>query len=89
MQVTATEAKNRFGYVCSQAKKAPVFVEKDGRVESVILSVEDFEALKSASQNQTASQRQKVFDQNHADWLAEQQQRFDKHGVWCDDLRTW
>ena len=31
MLVTATEAKNRFGYVCAQAKTEPVFVEKDGR----------------------------------------------------------
>lgn len=89
MQVTATEAKNRFGHVCAQAKKAPVFVEKDGRVDSVILSLEAFQALQAASQSQTLAQRQKEFDQNHAEWLAEQQQRFEQHGLWCDDLRTW
>ena len=48
MQVTATEAKNRFGYICAQAKTEPVFIEKDGRIDSVILSVQQFEALKSA-----------------------------------------
>ena len=30
MQVTATEAKNRFGQVCAQAKTAPVIVENEG-----------------------------------------------------------
>ncbi len=28
MRVTATEAKNRFGSLCAQAKREPVFVEK-------------------------------------------------------------
>ena len=37
MQVSATEAKNRFGYICAQAKTEPVFVEKDGRIATVIL----------------------------------------------------
>ena len=50
MPVTATEAKNRFGYFCAQAKREPVFVEKDGRIDSVILSAEHYEALKSAGQ---------------------------------------
>lgn len=36
MQVT--EAKTRFGYVCAQAKAEPVFIEKDGRIDSVILA---------------------------------------------------
>ncbi len=30
MRVTATQAKNRFGAICTQAKTEPVFVEKDG-----------------------------------------------------------
>ena len=89
MQVTATEAKNRFGYVCAQAKVAPVFVEKDGRIDSVILSVQDFEALKAASQSKTLAERQKGFNQTHKAWIAEQNARFEKNGLWCDDLRVW
>lgn len=52
MQVTATEAKNRFGYVCAQAKAKPVFAEKDGRINSVIVSVQDFEAAESGKSTQ-------------------------------------
>lgn len=89
MQVTATEAKNRFGYVCAQAKVAPVFVEKDGRIDSVILSVQDFEALKAASQSKTMAERQKVFNQTHKAWIDEQNARFERNGLWCDDLRVW
>ena len=89
MQVTATEAKNRFGYVCAQAKVQPVFVEKDGRIDSVILSVQDFEALKAASQSKTLAERQKAFNQSHKAWIAAQNARFEKNGLWCDDLRVW
>jgi PHD/YefM family antitoxin component YafN of YafNO toxin-antitoxin module len=89
MQVTATEAKNRFGYVCAQAKTQPVFVEKDGRVDTVILSVQQFEALKAGASKEALKSRQKRFNQDHQAWLDEQNKRFEKHGLWCDDLRVW
>jgi hypothetical protein len=31
VRVTATEAKNRFGSLCAQAKREPVFIEKASR----------------------------------------------------------
>ncbi|OYT92742.1 MAG: prevent-host-death protein [Burkholderiales bacterium PBB3] len=89
MQVTATEAKNRFGYVCAQAKTEPVFVEKDGRVESVILSFQDYEVLTAARAKDSLAARQKAFNENHKAWIEAQNTRFEKHGLWCDDLRVW
>ena len=89
MYVTATEAKNRFGYICAQAKTEPVFVEKDGRIDSVILSVQQFEALKSTAQSSTLAQRQKAFNLTHKAWLEEQNARFEKNGLWNDELRVW
>lgn len=89
MQVATTEAKNRFGYVCAQAKANPVFAEKDGLIDSVILSVQDFEALKAASQPKTLAESQKAFNQTHKAWIDEQNSRFEKNGLWCDDLRVW
>jgi PHD/YefM family antitoxin component YafN of YafNO toxin-antitoxin module len=47
MRVTATEAKNRFGSLCAQAKREPVFVEKAGQLDTVILSAEQYQALKA------------------------------------------
>lgn len=38
MRVTATEAKNRFGSLCAQAKRGPVFVVRAGQLDSVVLS---------------------------------------------------
>ena len=87
MHVTATEAKNRFGAICASAKSGPVFVEKDGRVDTVILSHQEFEALTSAKL--AMPQRKRQFDLDHKEWLNEQNARFEKHGLWCDDMRIW
>ena len=89
MQVTATQAKNRFGAICAQAKTEPVFVEKDGRIDTVIVSAAQFYALQVGSQTETLSQRKALFEESHSAWLAEQNQRFDANGLWCDDMRVW
>jgi len=87
MQVTATEAKNRFGAICASAKSEPVFVEKGGRVDTVILSRQHYEALSAA--NSALPQKKRQFELDHQEWLGEQNARFEKHGVWCDDMRVW
>lgn len=89
MRVTATQAKNRFGAICAQAKTEPVFVEKDGRIDTVILSADQFDALSTSGQRKTLQQQKKTFDQTHKAWIDEQNARFEKHGLWCDDLRVW
>lgn len=89
MQVTATQAKNRFGAICAQAKIAPVFVEKDGRIDTVIVSAHQFAAMQNAAQDQTLVQRKAQFEQTHSAWIAEQNTRFEAHGLWCDELRVW
>jgi PHD/YefM family antitoxin component YafN of YafNO toxin-antitoxin module len=89
MQVTATQAKNRFGAICAQAKTEPVFVEKDGRIDTVILSAKQFLDLLAASQAEPLAQRKARFEQTYCAWLAEQNLRFEVHGLWCDDMRVW
>lgn len=89
MQVTATQAKNRFGAICAHAKTEPVFVEKDGRIDTVIMSVQQFEALNSSAQSQSLVQRQAQFEKTYPAWIAEQNARFETHGLWCDELRVW
>ncbi len=89
MHISATEAKNRFGYVCTQAKRAPVFVEKGGRVESVILSAEEFASLNARAQSATTPNRKAAFETEYSSWLEEADARFDAHGSWCDDVRVW
>lgn len=86
MIVTATDARNRFGALCLQAKEEPVIVEKAGRPDTVLLSWADYQRLTA---ERDAGQRQADFNQRYAGWLAEQNARFDTQGVWNDDLRVW
>ena len=89
MRVTATQAKNRFGAMCTLAKTEPVFVEKDGRIDTVILSADQFDALKAGGQGGSLKQQKKAFDQTYKAWIGERNARFERHGLWCDDLRVW
>lgn len=89
MQVTATEAKNRFGYYCSQAKAEPVIVEKDGRPDTVLVDFEAFQALKAAAQATSMEERRKAFNATYADWISEQNAHFEANGLWCDGQVAW
>jgi prevent-host-death family protein len=89
MQVTATEAKNRFGYFCSQAKAQPVVVEKDGRPDTVLLDYEEYRALKAASEKKSLTQRKKEFNEAHKEWIAEQHRIVEEVGVFGEEYRAW
>jgi len=89
LQVTATEAKNRFGQICAQAKHEPVFIEKSGRIDSVVVSLEQFEALQRNTPSASAAHRRRTFNAQYRDWIAQQNQHFEQHGVWCDGIVAW
>jgi PHD/YefM family antitoxin component YafN of YafNO toxin-antitoxin module len=89
MRVTATEAKNRFGSLCAQAKSEPVFVEKAGQIDTVILSVEQYLALNAQSSKADRAARKKAFEAEFGDWIAAQNARVESHGIPGADLRPW
>ncbi len=90
MQVTATEAKNRFGYYCAQAKSEPVVVEKDGRPDTVLLDFEVFQDLqRQAREPRTLAERHQAFNETYGDWLQAQREDFERCGLWCDGLEAW
>lgn len=89
MRVTATEAKNRFGSLCTQAKREPVFVEKAGRLDTVILSAEQYQALQSGQGRASLAVRRKAFEAEFGDWIAAQNAQFEIHGIPGADLRPW
>ena len=89
MNVTATDAKNRFGQVLEQAQRQPVVIEKAGRPHSVVLSVEQYEALLQARQRGPAANAGKRFYAQYKEWVDEQNQRFEKYGLWNDEFRRW
>lgn len=89
MRVTATEAKNRFGSLSAQAKREPVFVEKAGQLDTVILSAEHYQALQTNRGKAGRAARKKAFEAEFGDWIAAQNARFEAHGVPGADLRPW
>ena len=44
-EITATDAKNRFGQVLEMAQAEPVRIQKNGRDVAVVLSPEQYRAL--------------------------------------------
>ena len=89
MHITATEAKNRFGSICALAKRAPVFVEKAGQIDTVILSADQYRALQ-ANQNQASpAARKKEFESELGDWIAAQNTWVENQGIPGADLRPW
>jgi PHD/YefM family antitoxin component YafN of YafNO toxin-antitoxin module len=89
MQITATEAKNRFGSICAHAKVAPVFVEKAGQIDTVILSADHYRALQANQNNTSLATRKKEFENEFGDWIAAQNSWVEKNGIPGADLRPW
>jgi prevent-host-death family protein len=68
--VPATQAKNRFGEILQAARDSgPVFIERHGRAQAVVLGIEAYDKLTS---NQRSSQERELdywtleFDALHA-----------------------
>ncbi len=89
MQVTATDAKNRFGSLCAMAKREPVFVEKAGQIDSVILSMAHYTALQANQQTSSLSARKQAFESEFSEWITAQNALVETHGVPGEDLRPW
>jgi hypothetical protein len=89
VRVTATEAKNRFGSLSTQAKREPIFVEKAGRLDTVILSAEHYHALQARQDKASRATRKRRFEAEFGDWIAAQNASFEAHGIPGADLRPW
>lgn len=89
MLVTATEAKNRFGNLCAQAKREPVFIEKAGHIDSVILSLEQYQTLQAVQGKTDRTARKKAFENEFGDWIMAQNAIVENHGIPGAELRSW
>ena len=89
MHISATDAKNRFGRICAEAKREPVFVQKAGRIDTVILSAEQYQALQSGQNLAVLSARKQAFETEYTDWIAAQNTWVDAHGIPGEELRPW
>lgn len=50
--ISATQAKNQFGEIMRCAKEGPVYIEKHGRTEAVVLDAPAYEALLKKARDQ-------------------------------------
>ena len=89
MQITATEAKNRFGYYLSQAEREPVQIIKNDRVAGVIVSAARYAQLEALEQKRSISQRRRDFEQKYQDWIAQQNDLVERVGIVGEEFRTW
>ena len=48
-EITARDAKNRFGYLLNAVQSAPVRVTKKGRAVGVMMSMQHYERLRGAA----------------------------------------
>jgi hypothetical protein len=87
MHITTTEAKNRFGSVCTQAKSEQVFVEKASLVDTVILSVEHYQALQVSNSRSSMAARKAAFKAEFGDWIDAQNALVESTGIPGADLR--
>lgn len=90
MTLTATEAKNRFGQVLEQAQKRPVFIEKAGRRHSVVMSVEQYDALLAAQRGAApGDDAASEFTSQYQEWVEQQQRHFEEFGCFGAEWRSW
>ena len=89
MQVSATEAKNRFGYYLGQAEREPVHVVKNDRVAAVIVSAARFEELEALAEKKSLALRKREFNEKYKDWIAAQGDLVDRVGVFGEEFRPW
>jgi prevent-host-death family protein len=89
MHVTATEAKNRFGYYLGQAEREPVHVMKNDRVAGVIISAARYAELEAVEQQKSLAKRRRDFNDTYKDWIASQNELVERVGVFGEDFRPW
>ena len=92
MDVTATEAKNRLGQILEHCQREPVVIEKSGRRHSVLISAARYDELLAASAQSSEPPPPRTAEEfyaRHKDWVDEQNRRFEAHGLWNEELRTW
>jgi prevent-host-death family protein len=99
MNVTATEAKNRFGQVLEEAQVRPVVIEKSGRRHSVLLSARQYDALVAAAQaappaaalvaDEPHSPEAERFYAQYKDWVDMQNDLVEKYGIVGEEYRIW
>ena len=96
MNVSATEAKNKFGHMLDECQHQPIIIEKAGRPRGVLLSAKQYAQLvakaspalqvPAALNTQTPGEK---FYSEYKDWVDMQNDLVAKFGVFGEEHRVW
>lgn len=64
-------------------------MEKTGQLDTVILSVEHYLALKAQHDKSSRGTRKTAFEAEYGGWIADQNARVETHCIPGSDLRPW
>ena len=81
MRVPSTAAKNRFVSLSAHAKREPIFVEKAGQLDTIIISAEHYYALRTKNAKLSLAVRKKKFEAEFGGWIAAENARFKVNGI--------
>ena len=70
-RVAATDAKNRFGAILDDAQREPVVIRRQDRDIAVVLSMADYERLRSGNVQAFLDLRQQIAEEAAANGLTE------------------
>lgn len=62
---------------------------RPGQIDTLVLSAEQYEALRSQHTAAGRAARKKAFEAEFGDWIVAQNARFETHGIPGADLRPW
>jgi prevent-host-death family protein len=66
--ISATDAKNRFGQVLEMARTEPVHVQKNGRDVAVVVSPDEYRRLRAADAPKVNPVFAKLHEESHKRW---------------------
>jgi hypothetical protein len=89
MQNNTSEVDNCFDSICALAKREPVFVEKVGQIDTMILSADHYRVLQVTPNSTSLATRKKEFEAEFGDWIAAQNNWVESNGIPGSDLRPW
>lgn len=66
--ISATDAKNRFGQVLEMARTEPVHVQKNGRDVAVVISPEEYRRFRQAEAPKVNPAVVRLHEESHKRW---------------------
>jgi prevent-host-death family protein len=91
MQITATEAKNRFGHVLDACQRGPVVIAKAGRRHGVLLSAQRYDELMAQLRvpAPSAGQAGQQFYAQYQGWVDMNNALVAQFGIPGEEHRPW